>query len=200
MIEFNVEHNYEKLFAEKHKKKQIILCNTASTLEDHLIKLANRYNGNYNKIPHFTISVDGTIYQHLNPEIVSNFMSYDNIDTLGIIITIENVGWLDYNLKNNEFSDWSGKIFHGDMIEKSWKNKRYWAPYKIEQILSLLYLLNYLCDRYSIEKQFTGNNVTINKPKSFKGIINRSNYNKNYYDLSPAMDFEYITNNLISNE
>ena len=197
MSDVNVDYDFSKLFNDKHKKKQIILCNTSSSLEHHLVKLTTRYNGKYKKIPHYTISLDGTVYEHIPPEYVSNFISFDTIDEQAIIIVLENVGWLDYNLKQNEFFDWKGDPYLGQVFERTWKNKRFWSTYKSVQIESLVTLLNYLCDRCSIEKHFTGNNVTITKPKTFKGVLNRSNYNKNYYDLSPAMDFEYITNNLI---
>ena len=50
----------------------------------------------------------------------------------------------------------------------------------------------------SIEKNFIGNNVLAHKPMNFKGILNRSNFSKNHYDLTPAFDFEKLTK-LINN-
>ena len=200
MINFNIDYDFSNLFDTKHKKKQIILCNTSSILEHHFIKLQSRFNGKYDRIPHYTISRKGDVYQHVNPELVTNFMSFEDSDNYSIIICLENIGWVEKDIKKNVFIDWKGDVYDDEITERSWKNKKHWATYTKPQIEVLLQLLNYLCDRYSIEKQFTGNNVTITRPKSFKGVLNRSNYNKNYYDLSPAMDFEYITNNLISNE
>jgi len=197
MIDLNKDYDFSERFGTTHKKKQIILCNTTASLEHHFHKLLTQYNGKYDRVPHYTISLEGVIYQHVEPEYVTNFISFESVDNQAIIVSLENVGWLDYTIKQNEFFDWKGDPYLGSVVDRSWKNKKFWAAYEKEQIVVLSQLLNYLCNRCSIEKQFTGNNVTITKPRNFKGILNRSNYNKNYYDLSPAMDFEYITNNLI---
>jgi N-acetyl-anhydromuramyl-L-alanine amidase AmpD len=178
-------------------KTQIILCNTNADLNDHLIKLKNRHNGKYNRIPHFTIANSGQIYQHASTDSTSKFIGFDEVDNQAIIITLENVGWLTYSLRINQFYDWKGNEYYDEHLERTWRGKKFWATYKKEQIESLLELLNYLCKECNIEKDFTGNNVTMSKARTHKGILCRSNYNKYYYDLSPAMDFEYIKNNLI---
>ena len=198
MIELNNDYDFSKKFLWKPcKKTQIILCHTAATLEHHLIKLSTRYEGNYTKIPHFTISGTGIIYQHLPPDTQSDYIGFEDIDEQAIIVCLENVGWLNYNLKMNQFYDWKGDEYYGEHIERTWRGKRFWAEYKKDQIESLLSLLNYLCKEYSIQKDFTGNNVSFVRAKQFNGILNRSNYNKYYHDLSPAMDFDYIKENLI---
>lgn len=198
MIVLNNEYNFSKKFLWKScKKTQIILCHTAATLEHHLIKLSTRYEGNYTKSPHFTISGTGIIYQHLLPDTQSDYIGFEDIDEQAIIVCLENVGWLNYNLKMNQFYDWKGDEYHGDHVERNWRGKKFWAEYKKDQIGSLLSLLNYLCKEYVIQKDFTGNNVSFVGAKQFNGILNRSNYNKYYHDLSPAMDFDYIKENLI---
>lgn len=195
-IDFN--HDYTDRSAwSPAPKTQIILCNTGADLDDHLIKLKNRFNGKYNRIPHFTISETGKIHQHIPTDSYTKFIGFDEVDQQAIIVTLENPGWLSYNLKMNQFYDWKGNEYYGEHIERSWRNKRFWATYKKEQVESLSELLNYLCRECSIEKDFTGNNVTMAKARAHKGILCRSNYNKYYYDLSPAMDYEYIKNNLI---
>lgn len=195
-IDFNHDYTHRTVWSPV-SKTQIILCDTNAELNDHLIKLKNRYNGKYDKIPHYTISQTGLIYQHIPTDTSSKFMGYDEVDNQTLIITMENVGWLRYNLKMNQFFDWKGNEYYGDFIERNWRGKRFWATYKKEQIESLLELLNYLCKELNIEKNFTGNNVILGKARSHKGILCRGNYNKYYYDLNPAMDFDYIKNNLI---
>lgn len=198
MININNEYDLTNRFIwQQCKKTQIILCNTSSTLEHHFIKLKSRNEGFYKKIPHFTISSTGVIYQHVPPDTQTDYIGYSDIDKQAIIVCLENVGWLDYNIKMNQFFDWKGDEYYGEYVERNWRGKRFWAEYKKEQINALLSLLNYLCIEYSIEKDFTGSNVTSPNPKHFKGILNRSNYNKYYRDLSPAMDFDYIKKNLI---
>lgn len=196
---FNTDYDFNSqdfVNKEKTKKKQIILCHTSCTISQYLKKITTRDNKKYDKIPHFTIDLAGNVYSHIDPQFTSNFIGVETIDKDSIIVILENVGWLNYNVEQTRFFDWMGNEYFGKKVEKLWRNKRYWAEYTEDQILSLITLLNYLCEEYSITKDFTGNNITITKPRSFKGILNRSNYNKNYYDLSPAMDFEIITNNV----
>lgn len=198
LIEFNNTYDFDERGSwTPVPKKQIILCNTNCNLEHHLMKLKYRYNGKYNKIPHFTVSQSGEIFQHLSCDTHSNFFGYEEVDQQAIVITLENHGWLTHNLKMNQFYDWKGNEYDGDFVERNWRGKRFWATYKTEQLESLSVLLNYLCKEHSIEKEFTGNNVTMAKARTFNGILCRSNYNKYYYDLSPAMDFDYIKNSLI---
>jgi hypothetical protein len=59
--------------------------------------------------------------------------------------------------------------------------------------LTLTELIDYLCLEYSINKNFIGDNVTTHKPINYKGILNRSNFSKNHYDLTPAFNFEKLT-------
>jgi hypothetical protein len=65
--------------------------------------------------------------------------------------------------------------------------------------VKLAELIDYLCIEHNIIKDFIGNNIIVNKPNTHRGIMNRSNYTKNYHDLSPAADFKTI-NELINKE
>ena len=86
--------------------------------------------------------------------------------------------------------------YTGNVIQKTWRNKKYWAEYTNEQISTLLELIDYLCIKHSIDKNFVGSNVFMDGAEKIKGILNRSNFNKNYYDLTPAFDFEKLTKEL----
>ena len=179
------------------KKNQIILVNTAYEIDYFINKIINQYNNNQIiKTPTFSIDIDGNIYQHYDPEITKvNFL--DNIfDDTAIVIALENVGWLNLNKKTKKFFDWKDSLYNNNVIEKSWRGKKYWANYTTQQFNALIELIDYLCIEYSIKKRFIGDNTFNPDILKFNGIINRSNFSKNHYDLSPAFDFEELSKNI----
>jgi hypothetical protein len=181
------------------KKKQIILLNTSCEKDDYFKKIKTRYNGKYNRLPCFFISRTGEVYQHFNPIYYSKLMEGHQIEKHSITIALENVGWLFNDTLNNKVLTWSGSEYSGEIIEIPWRNKKYWATYTDEQYTKLAEIIDYLCIKHNIIKDFIGNNVVINKANNYRGVLNRSNYSKNYYDLSPAMDFKKL-NELINKE
>lgn len=191
--------NKEQLMCEEcvsilpHKKDKIILINTNANLQDHFTKLKTRMNGKFDRAPAFTISATGVVFQHYDPTFYTNLMHDEKIDKTAITIAIENVGFLIKNDTDGSYYDWSGNQYKGRVFEKSWRTKKYWAKYTNKQINALIDLIDYLCIEYKIEKNFIGNNVSMHKPETFKGILNRSNFYAYRYDLSPAMDFEFLT-------
>jgi hypothetical protein len=189
----------EHIQKNRTKKKQIILLNTSCTKDEYFTKIKTRFNGKYNRLPCFFISKDGEIHQHFNPNYYSKLMEQQQIEKHSITIAVENVGWLFKDSLNGKMITWSGNEYTGDFIEVPWRNKRYWATYTDEQYAKLAELVDYLCIEYNIIKDFIGNNIVINKPNTYRGVLNRSNYSKNYYDLSPAMDFKKL-NELINKE
>lgn len=189
----------EHIQKNRTKKKQIILLNTSCTKDEYFTKIKTRFNGKYNRLPCFFISQDGETHQHFNPVYYSKLMEPQQIEKHSITIAVENVGWLFKDSLNGKMITWSGNEYTGDFIEVHWRNKKYWATYTDEQYAKLAELVDYLCIEYNIIKDFIGNNIVINKPNSYRGVLNRSNYSKNYYDLSPAMDFKKL-NELINKE
>jgi hypothetical protein len=180
----------------KSKKTQIVLLNTGYPIDDYFKKILTRHNGNYNKIPTFTIDRLGQIYQHYDPLFRSQILDNINFDKHAITIALENVGWVEFDKINNQYLDWRGLLYNQPIIDKPWRQKKYWAEYTKEQFIALTKLIDYLCIEYSINKSFIGDNVLNNKPLIFKGIINRSNFSKNHYDLSPAFNFEELSKNI----
>lgn len=186
---FNGPDNVQK---SKTKKKQIVLINSLCTLDEHIVKIKTRYNGKYTKMPCFFVSKNGEIYQHFDPNNYNNLMDEQRVEKQVIVIALENVGWLYKDALSGNFITWKGTTYDGDVSEVPWRNKKYWANYTDEQYDELVELINYLCIEHNIIKEFVGNNVIIEKPNNYRGILNRSNYSKNYYDLSPAMNFKKL--------
>mgnify|MGYP000079254165 FL=1 len=189
----------EHIQKNRTKKKQIILLNTTCSLDEHLTKLKTRFNGKYNRLPCFFISQSGEIYQHYNPVYYSLLMEEHQIEKHCITIALENVGWLFKDSLTGKFTTWKGIEYSGEVIEVPWRNKKYWATYSDQQYEKLAELIDYLCIQHNIIKEFIGNNIVVNKPINHRGILNRGNYSKNYYDLSPAADFKKL-NELINKE
>jgi len=189
----------EHIQKNRTKKKQIILLNSSCVLDEYLTKLRTRFNGKYNRLPCFFITQTGEIYQHFNPVYYSKLMEPQQIEKHSITIALENVGWLYRDSLTGKLTTWKGVEYSGEYVEIPWRNKKYWATYSEDQYTKLAELIDYLCIEHNIIKDFIGNNIVVNKPNNYKGILNRSNYSKNYYDLSPATDFKKL-NELINKE
>ena len=108
----------------KTKKKQIVLINSLSTLEEHLIKIKTRYNGKYTNIPCFFVSKDGQIYQHFNSNYYSSLMNEQRVEKQVIVIALENVGWLYKDTLNGNFVTWKGSVYDGEVTGIPWRNKK----------------------------------------------------------------------------
>jgi hypothetical protein len=186
------EINVDLISESKTRKKQIVLTNTAYPINDFLVKIKLRYNKKYNKVPAYTIDRSGTLFFHHNPENDTNFFENDILNKNAIVISLENVGWLDYVEDKGVYIDWRGLPYNGNVVERLWRYKKYWAEYTDEQINTLLELIDYLCIELSVEKNFVGNNVFLDDAIKFKGVLTRSNFNKNYNDLTPAFNFEKL--------
>ena len=79
------------------RKKQIILTHTSRVVNDYISSLKYRYNGNNKKLPHYIIDRSGNIFNIIEPNTYSNFFDNNKLNKNGIIITLENLGWLRKN-------------------------------------------------------------------------------------------------------
>ena len=171
-------------------KDKIVLINTSLPIGDYLNKLTLRFSGNYNKIPAYTVDRCGVVYQHYDPKLTSNCLSDDSLDAQAIVISLENVGWLD-----NDGCDWRGVKYDGEITETMWRGKKYWATYTNKQFLSLIDLIDYLSKEHNINKKFIGDNV-LRSVNHYQGVINRSNFSKQHFDLTPAFEFDRMVKTL----
>lgn len=189
----NKDYFFNNLVKNNHSKNRIILVNTKYPINDYLKLIKLRYNGKYNKLPNFTIDKNGFIYQHLNTKTVSKFFDSEDENKNSIIVALENVGLLNYNEQTNFYLDFRGNKHNGEVHEKIWRGKIHWDTYTESQFGSLLQLLDYLFNEHpNIKRRFTGNNVINNNPKYY-GVLNKSNLNKNCYELTPAFNFDGLS-------
>jgi N-acetyl-anhydromuramyl-L-alanine amidase AmpD len=177
-------------------KKQIIICHTSREVEEYLTSLKFRYNEKYNRIPHYVITKSGKILQLIVDSGFSKFFEDDGINRQSIIISLENLGWLEKKPLSNQYINWKGNIYIDKPYEKKWRDYFFWEPYTESQFDSLTKLCLKLCRDFEIEKKCVGHNTKINGVKNFEGIVFRSNYDERFTDLNPSFDFENFLNNI----
>lgn len=175
------------------KKTQIILSHTSREVEQYLASLKFRYNGNYNRIPNFLITRGGDVLQ-LIPEIgYTNYFKNDGVNENSVVISMENLGWLEKKPLSNYYINWIGSIYKGEVYEKKWRDFFFWQPYTQLQVDSLVELCLQLTDSLQIEKRSIGHNTKIDGITKWNGIISRSNIDSKYTDLNPSFNFENFT-------
>jgi N-acetyl-anhydromuramyl-L-alanine amidase AmpD len=178
----------------KHKnKKQIILCHTSRDIEEYLVSLKFRYNSNYDKIPNYIITKNGKVLQLIPNEGYTNFFNNDTINKNGIVVCLENLGWVEKKPLTNYHINWKGSIYNQEVYEKKWRDYFFWEPYTDSQIKSTAELCNNLIETLKINRSCVGHNTKIEGIKNFQGIVSRSNFNGRYTDLNPSFNFETFT-------
>lgn len=195
MVEIIKYGNFKPLGKQK-KKSQIILTHTSRNVEDYLASLTYRYNGKFDRIPNYVIKKSGEVLQLLDNIEHTNFFREININRNGIIICLENLGWLEKQPLKNHYVNWIGDIYKGIPYERKWREYFFWDKYTLSQLESLTVLTKIIMNEMKIPKEISGHNTKINGVKTFKGIISRSNLDSNYTDINPSFDFDKFRNML----
>ena len=177
-------NNYNQI---KTNKKLIVLGNTHTVNMNHYIGWGFRFGGKYKNTAHYTILVDGTVYNHYDTDYYSDVFNIPSLDKQSIFILLENVGVLTKSKNNNEYYTWIGDIYNGvDIIDKKWRSEKYWASYSDSQLKSAIDLCDELCVKHSIPKLVVPHNIKLDNLKDYSGILYKSNINTKYLDITPA--------------
>ena len=187
-----IKYGEFKPTGKQKKKNQIILVNTSRTATDYINSLKFRYNGKYKKIPNYLITREGDIIKLLENIEHSDYFADANVNRNAIIISLENLGWLQKEQLRNYYVNWIGDIYKGNVFEKKWRDYFFWQPYTTSQVETTAELCRYVLEENSIEKYFIGHNTKINGGERYEGVICRSNIDSTYTDLSPSFNFEYL--------
>jgi N-acetyl-anhydromuramyl-L-alanine amidase AmpD len=185
-----IDYGNFKSIGSSKKKKQIVLCHTSREAGEYLASLKFRYNSNYDKIPNYLITNEGRVLRLMSDEKYSNFLPLQSLNSNSIIISLENLGWLEKKQLTNHYINWKGSIYNKEVFEKKWRDYFFWQPYTDIQFEMLLELCLTLTDNLNINKKFVGHNTKIDGIENFEGIVCRSNYDKSYTDLNPSFEFE----------
>ena len=186
-------------FSTNKNKHQIILTHTSRNVDDYLMSITKRLSGKTKKVPNYVIGRDGEVHQLMEPHTHRSFFKDSEIDEISIIVSLENLGWLEKEPLKNSYINWIGNIYTGDVVEKKWRDYFVWQPYTTEQMESLVELCKTLMKKFKIDKKFVGHNTKVSGVERYEGITTRSNYDSKYTDLSPAFDYELFSK-LIENE
>jgi len=179
-----------------HIKKQIVLINTSISIKSYLKSLELRHFNEFNRVPNYVITKEGQILKTLEDNQYTKLLNSKMINQQSIIISLENLGWLEKEPLKNYHINWIGDIYKEKVFEKKWREKFFWDPYTKKQIDCLVFLCKKLCKSYNINLESIGHNTKINGAESFNGIISRSNFDETKTDLSPAFDFEMFEKKL----
>lgn len=190
MIENIIKYGNFKPTGKQKKKNQIILTHTSRNVENYLASLRYRHNGKYKKIPNYIITKEGKIIKLLEDNEHSDYFSEKNINRNGIIICLENLGWLEKQPLENQYVNWIGDIYKGKTFERKWRDYFFWDPYTEKQIDTLVIICKSIIKDMRMRKEIIEHNTKINGIEKFEGIVTRSNYDSYLTDLSPAFDFD----------
>lgn len=185
----------ENYYTTKYKKEQIILASSMRKENFHLKRLKNKEGGKTKTWNTYTISRDGTIFQHYNPKYYTDFMGNKVIDKKSISIVLENMNNLYYydgsyvNALNEECDE-------KNVVEKKWKDFTYWESYTEQQMNSLVYLCRVLVNEFNMVNDSYGHSSYEENTKLFKGIVCRSNYSFDYYDLNVTFNWKRFLNDM----
>ncbi len=178
------------------RKKQIILCHTSREVQEYLTSLKHRYNGKYDKIPHYVITRKGEILQLLDNSHYSNYFNDEIVNKNSIIISLENLGWLEKKPLTNYYINWKGSIYNEKVYEKKWRDFFFWQPYTPIQIEMVAELSKKLSEDLNINKRCIGHNTKFYGVSNYEGIVSKSNYDSSFTDLSPSFNFEEFKKHL----
>lgn len=178
-----------KSVGKSKNKKQIILTHTSREVNNYITSLIHR-NIKHKRIPNYVIDRYGIITQLLPDVGYSNFFKTDSINKNAIIISLENLGWLEKVPLEPHYINWVGDIYNGEIINRKWRDYFFWQPYTQVQVEKCAELCNGLMEKFSIDKKCIGHNTKTNYVDRFDGIVTRSNFDTKYTDVSPAFDFE----------
>ena len=171
-------------------KEQIILSHTGRNLNDYLNGLTFRYNGKYDKIPNYIITREGEILNLLSNIEYSKIFYEDEINKKSIIISLENLGWLNKEPLKDYYVNWIGDIYNGKVFDRKWRDYFFWQPYTEVQLHSTVSLCKKIINEIGIVSDVVEHNTKINGIERFKGVVTKSNYDIESTDLSPAFDFD----------
>lgn len=198
MVNIEKYGNFKPIGRQK-KKRQIILCHTSREVGEYLTSLKFRYNSKFDKIPNYVITKEGKILQLIPDNGYSNFFTDKKVNKNSIIISLENLGWLEKKPLTNYYINWKGSIYKQQVYEKKWRDFFFWEPYTDIQIKQTANLCRYLIEILNIPKDYIGHNGKIEGIQKFEGITSRSNYDTHYTDLNPSFKFETFIK-LLENE
>lgn len=175
----------------KTTKTQIVIGNSLRKKNYHINRLIHKEYGKTKKWNTYTITREGKIFQHYNPEYYSDFLGIKEADKKSISILLENMGALVKH--NNVYLNWLNETCEPELtIKKKFMGQYYWENITKEQYESLKFLVDFLMKEFKIENKIIDFHHHHKDVLKFKGIVLRSNYIEDSTDINPTLDISKI--------
>ena len=187
-----IKYGEFKPVGKQKKKHQIILTHTSRNINDYLQSLKFRFNGDFKRIPNYIITREGKILQLLGNSEHSEYFKDPNINRNSIIISLENLGWLQKEPLTDYYINWIGDIYKGKVFERKWREYFFWEPYTDKQLDSTALLCDKLFNELTIKRQIIEHNTKISGIEKYKGVVTKSNFDVKFTDVSPAFKLDEL--------
>jgi len=180
-------------------KSQIVLGTSLRWGSNHITRLQHKEYGKTKKWNTYTISRDGTVFEHFDPKFHSDFLSIKEADKKSISIVIENMGCL-FKTPTDKYINWLNEICPAEnIVEKDWLGYAFWEKFTDEQLISTIELCRHLCEENGIPKKMIQFHHYHKDAVKFRGIVFRSNYIEESSDINPLFHIPEF-NKMLHNE
>lgn len=180
-------------------KKQIVLATSLRKNNYHITRLKHKDHGKTKKWNTYTISRDGTVFQHYDDKLHADFLGIKEGDIQSISIVLENMGCL-FQIPDGKYINWLNEVCEKDrVIEKNWLGFNHWEKFTDAQTESVVLLCRQICEQYSIPKVCIDFHHYHKDTVKFRGIVFRSNYIEDSSDINPLFDISKF-NEMLHNE
>jgi N-acetyl-anhydromuramyl-L-alanine amidase AmpD len=174
-------------------KTQILLATSLRKNSYHITRLLHKEFGNTKRWNAYTVSRDGTVFQHYDTKYHSDFLGIKEADNQSISIVLENMGCLFYT-PQGKYINWLNEVCDADrVVEKDWLGYHYWEQFSEEQIQSVVEICKELCEKHGIPKKCIEFHHFHKETIKFRGIVFRSNYIEDSSDINPLFDIEMFS-------
>jgi hypothetical protein len=194
-----IENIIESDFKVGLEKTQIVLTHTSRTLFDYMVSIKFRFGGKPIRLPHYIIGRDGKVIKLLEDNLNGRFTNNDRVNDKGIVISLENLGWLEKEPLKPHHINWIGNIYKEKVVDRKWRDYFFWQPYTDIQLEKTAEICKEISKKCNISLNCVGHNTKVKGVESYLGIITRSNFDEFATDVSPAFNFEKF-NNLLKDE
>jgi len=169
-------------------KTQIILATSLRKDSNYITRLLHKEYGKTKKWNTFTISRDGTIFQHYDPHFHTEFLGIKEVDKKSISVVIENMGCL-FKTPNGKYINWLNEECPSEnVVEKDFLGYHFWEDFTEDQFDSVIDLCGKLCKEHNIPKSMIDFHHYHKDTIKFRGIVFRSNYIEDSSDINPSFD------------
>jgi len=169
-------------------KTQILLATSLRKNDYHITRLLHKEFGKTKRWNTYTISRDGTVFQHYDGKYHTDFLGIKEADKQSISIVLENMGCL-FQTPTGKHINWLNEICEEDkVVTKNWLGYSYWEQFNDEQIESTAELCKQICEEFNIPKVCMEFHHYHKETLKFKGIVFRSNYIQDSSDINPLFD------------